>query len=279
MFELPEFATLAKQINATLLGKRIAQGQLGNRPHKFVWYNRTHGEFEQLTQGKTLGEAWAKGKWLFLPLDPGYLLLIGECGGKLWYHPAKTKRPKKYHLCLDFDDGSALTAITQMWGAFELYERGQEQNRQYVKEMRLTPIDPAFTHDYFRALIEELVADKKRSAKSLLTQDQLIPGLGNAVAQDILFRAKLHPRHPLNELDADQQDTLYKAIVSTVQEVIDAGGRYDEYDLYGNRGGYVRHMDRNAVGEPCPECGTTIVKVSYLGGSCYFCPTCQTSTR
>ena len=57
MFELPEFITLTKQINEVLPGKVIQQGALGNSPHKFVWYNRSHEEFAQLTQGKTMGQA------------------------------------------------------------------------------------------------------------------------------------------------------------------------------------------------------------------------------
>jgi formamidopyrimidine-DNA glycosylase len=275
MFELPEFATLAKQINATLRGKTIRRGQLGNSPHKFVWYNRSHDEFERLTAGKVIGEAWAKGKWLFVPLEPGYLMLLGECGGKVLYHPEGAKVPKKYHLYLTFDDGSFLTATTQMWGAMELYERGEEQNRQYVKGMKTTPVEPEFTFEYFCALIEELVTGKKRSVKALLTQDQIIPGLGNAIVQDILFRARLHPRHPIAELDAGQRQSLYEAIRGTVGEVMEQGGRYDEWDLYNQRGGYTRVMDKNAVGRPCPECGGAIEKTQYLGGACYFCPNCQ----
>jgi hypothetical protein len=67
MFELPEFVTLARQMNEPLTGKTIRKGSLGNAPHKFVWYNKSHDEFERLTRGKTVGEARAKGKWLFPP--------------------------------------------------------------------------------------------------------------------------------------------------------------------------------------------------------------------
>jgi formamidopyrimidine-DNA glycosylase len=275
MFELPEFVTLAKQMNGMLTGKTIQSGQLGNSPHKFVWYNRSHEEFDRLTKRKTIGEARVKGKWLFIPLEPGYVLLLGECGGKVLYHAPGARVPKKYHLYITFEDDSFLTATTQMWGAMELYEKGEEQNRQYVKGMRTTPIEPAFTIDYFCALVDDLVEGKKRSAKGLLTQDQIIPGLGNAIAQDILFRARLHPRHPIADLSTGQRRALYHAIVNTVGEVIDKGGRYDEYDLHGNRGGYVRTMDRNALGRPCPECGGEIEKIHYLGGACYLCPNCQ----
>jgi len=275
MFELPEVVTLAMQMNETMKGKTIQRGQLGNSPHKFVWYNRSHDEFETLTKGKTVGEATAKGRWLFLPLQRGYVLVLGECGGKVLYHPPGSKVPKKYHLYITFQDGSFLTATTQMWGAMELYQEGEEQDREYVKGMRTTPIEPEFTFDYFSSLIDELAEGKKRSAKSLLTQDQIIPGLGNSIAQDILFRARLHPRHPIDDLSAGQRRALYDAIVDTVGEITQKGGRYDEYDLYNEPGGYVRLMDKNAVGRPCPQCGGEIQKIQYLGGACYLCPACQ----
>jgi len=275
MFEIPEFVTLARQMNETLKGKKIQRGQLGNSPHKFVWYNRRHDEFETLTKAKIVGKARAKGKWLFIPLEPGYVLLLGECGGKVLYHYSGSKTPKKYHLYITFSDDSFLTATTQMWGAMELYEKGHEKSREHIKAMRTTPIEPEFSFDYFCSLAGDLTEDKKLSAKGLLTQNQIIPGLGNAIAQDILFRARLHPRHPITDLSTVQRRALYNAIIDTVGEVIDKGGRYDEYDLYNNRGGYVRIMDKNAPKRPCPECGSKIEKIQYLGGACYLCSNCQ----
>jgi formamidopyrimidine-DNA glycosylase len=136
-------------------------------------------------------------------------------------------------------------------------------------------VERGFTFKYFSRLIDELLKGEKRSTKSLLTQDQLIPGLGNASAQDILFHAHLLPRRALSELSPGQRRDLYDAIVNTVEEIIDQGGRYDETDLFGQRGGYVRLMDTAAVGKPCPECRTKIQKIQYLGGACYFCPKCQ----
>ena len=275
MFEIPEFVTLARQMNETLKGKKIQRGQLGNSPHKFVWYNRSHDEFEKLTKAKTVGKARAKGKWLFIPLEPGYVLLLGECGGKVLYQPAGSKMPKKYHLHVTFSDDSFFTATTQMWGAIELYKKGQEKNREYIKAMRTTPIEPEFSFDYFCSLTSDFAEDKRLSAKGLLTQNQIIPGLGNAIAQDICFRARLHPRHPITDLTTAQRRALYNAITDTVSEVIDKGGRYDEYDLYNNRGGYIRIMDKNALKRPCPQCGGKVEKIQYLGGACYLCPNCQ----
>jgi formamidopyrimidine-DNA glycosylase len=255
MFELPEMVILARQMNDTLIGKRIKSGSLGNSPHKFVWYNRDHDEFARLTKGKTIGKARAKGRWLFIPVEPGYVLTLGECGGKILYHPPGSKAPKKYHLYLIFDDDSFLTVTTQMWGAMELYDKGEEQEREYIRDMGPTPLDSEFTLNYFSDLIDTLISEKKRSAKGLLTQDQIIPGLGNAIAQDILFKSRLSPKRPIAELSTAERRFLYEAIEDTVHQVIDQGGRYDEFDLYNQRGGYVRIMDKNAVSRPCPECG------------------------
>jgi formamidopyrimidine-DNA glycosylase len=275
MFELPEMITLARQINQTLRGKTIQEGRLGNSPHKFVWYNRKPEEFTRLTKGKTIGEAYSRGRWLFTALEPGFLLVLGECGGKILYHSPGMKLPEKYHLYLGFEDGSALTTLTQMWGAMELYESGQEKERQYIKDMRTTPIDPEFTFEYFSGLVETLLQGEKRSVKSLLTQDQLIPGLGNSIAQDIMFYAHLHPRRSLADLTPGQRRDLYLAITDTVREIVERGGRNDELDLFGKPGGYARLMDSAAAGKPCPECGRTVEKIQYLGGACYFCPKCQ----
>jgi formamidopyrimidine-DNA glycosylase len=275
MFELPEVIVLASQMNETIQGLVIQHADLGNSPHKFVWYNRTPEEFDALARGKKLGQAYTKGRWLFLPAEPGYVLVFGEFGGKLLYHAPGEKEPPKVHLRIRFEDGSFLSAMTQMWGAYELYEQGKELERQYIKEMRPAPLEAEFSPAYFNRLIDSLLQGEKRSAKALLTQDQLIPGLGNAVAQDILFRARLHPRHPISELDPSQRRDLYEAIIATVRAIIEQGGRYDELDLYNHPGGYVRLMDSKTQDKPCPACGTTIQKIQYLGGACYFCPGCQ----
>ena len=106
-----------------------------------------------------------------------------------------------------------------------------------------------------------------------MTQDQLIPGLGNAITQDILFKSGLHPKQWIVALENDQKRTLYDAIVRIIHEVIEKGGRNDECDLYGNPGMYTRIMDKHAVN--CPQCGQTIEKIQYLGGACYICSACQ----
>jgi formamidopyrimidine-DNA glycosylase len=275
MFEIPEYQTIAKQMTESMTGKRIAEGRLGNSPHKFVWYNQKPREFSAKVKGKTVGTASTRGRWLFVPLEKGYVLVFGECGGRIQLHPSESHFPDRYHLLLVFEDGSGLSAVTRMWGAMELYEKGKEQQRKYICGMRTTPTEAGFSPKYLVELAKEAIANGNRTVKAILTQDQLIPGLGNAIAQDIMFNARLHPKQLLENLDAGDLITLHRSIVKTLKGAIRLGGRNDEYDLHGNAGRYVRLMDKNAVGRPCPNCGTRIEKIAYLGGACYVCTTCQ----
>jgi formamidopyrimidine-DNA glycosylase len=274
VFELPEVTTLARQLEATVRGRTVVGGSIGGRPHKFVWYNRTPEEFAGLVTGRRVGGTRALAKWLFIDLEPGYVLAFGECGGRLRYHAPGEADAGAVHLSLGLDDGSALTMTTSMWGAMALVEAGAELDRPELRELRPTPVDAAFTPEYLDGLIAEQGA-AKRTAKGLLTQEGLVPGLGNALAQDILFRAGIGPRRPVAALSSAERTSLYDAIVGTVREAIDFGGRDGEVDLFGRPGGYRRTMDAASAGRPCSRCGTGIVKLQYLGGACYMCPGCQ----
>ena len=102
-----------------------------------------------------------------------------------------------------------------------------------------------------------------------------IAGLGNAIVQDILFHAEISPKRKNMDILPDEREKLFKAINAIIAEAIKLGGRYDEVDHFGNKGGYIRLMDNKTADTPCTRCGTNIKKISYLGGACYICPLCQ----
>jgi formamidopyrimidine-DNA glycosylase len=275
VFELPECLVLAAQMDATIRGKKVARVRTKNVEHKFVWHNRAETEFSALAEGGRVGKATVRGRWICLDLDPGYVLVFGECGGILRFEVPGSAPPAKYHFLLDFEDGSFLWARTAMWGAYELHEAGRELERQYIRDQRPGPLDPSFNKLYFDNLIAVLAAEGRRSAKSLLTQDQLVPGLGNAIAQDILFAARIAPKRDVGSLGVAERDALRTSIVAKVREIEAAGGRSDETDLFGRPGGYARIMDKAATKRPCPRCGGTVAEGQYLGGAIYWCPGCQ----
>ena len=275
MFELPEVTVLARQLNSQVVGRTVTRLVRGNSPHKFVFHNLPAPEYEALAAGKVIGPVTARAKWLFIPLEPGLVQLCGEFGGRLLLHPEAGPRPERHHLLLELDDGRAISAVTQMWGMFALMRPAEIASHKYAGNIGVTPVDEAFTWDYFERLVMELPDATKRSVKGLLTQEGIIPGIGNSYCQDILFRAGIHPRRPVATLSLSEARALFDSVVGVVTEAIAAGGRNDEYDLYGNRGGYVRRMSSATAGQPCQVCGTPILKMQYLGGACYVCPSCQ----
>jgi formamidopyrimidine-DNA glycosylase len=111
--------------------------------------------------------------------------------------------------------------------------------------------------------------------KAFLATEQRIPGFGNGVLQDTLFKARLNPKRKLCDLDDEGRARLFAVLKAVLQEMTDRGGRDTETDLYGDPGGYTTLMSRNTVGKPCPSCRQPIKKSSYMGGAVYFCPECQ----
>jgi formamidopyrimidine-DNA glycosylase len=192
----------------------------------------------------------------------------------LRHHLKGEKLPQKHQLLLEFDDGTAMSSTIQMWGGLFCFSKGEKcgfPDYNLAKE-RPSPLSPEF-RVYFDGLFDENTG--KLSAKAFLATEQRIPGLGNGVLQDILWTAKIHPRRKMVDIPPAEIEQMFHAIGFVLQHMIDRGGRDTERDLYGCFGGYKTILSKNTVDTPCPACGTVIVKEPYLGGSIYYCGSCQ----
>jgi formamidopyrimidine-DNA glycosylase len=276
MIELPEAIVIARQMDATLKGKRIISGDRGNSPHKFAFSSGTSEEYTTIFAGQTVGGTTSHGMSILTEIGADHTLVLGCGGERILFHTDERSLPKKHQLFLHFEDGAYLTVTISGWGNTLLLPRAEAGRHQHVQQDRITPLDDAFTLDYFCQLFEPLAQDSKASLKYFLISEPGVWGIGNGCLQDILFRAKIHPRRRVVDIAEDEQRALYDAIKDTLTRMVALGGRESERDLYGNRGGYVRILDSKTKGKPCPECGTPIEKIQYLGGACYLCPSCQT---
>jgi formamidopyrimidine-DNA glycosylase len=279
MIEMPEAVTLARQMNVELAGKTLKRFSRGTQTHKFLWLNRPDEEYTSILPGKTITGASSYGRSIYLHMGKEYLLWWADAGGKILYHAPGEPPPVRYHLGWEFSDGSRLSYVLQMWGAVRLISAGDFGERPH-KETGIPPLHPGFTFERFNAMLDEYPDKKSKGVKGfLVATGYLVPnhinGLGNAILQDILFHARLSPSRKIPELALAERQNLYDAIQSTVADAIEKGGRVDECDLYGKPGRYIRQMDQDRVGRPCPNCGTQIQKITYLGGACYICPACQ----
>ena len=277
MIELPEAIVIARQMDATLKGKRIVSGDRGNSSHKFAFSSGTSEEYAAIFAGQAIGGTTAQGMSILTEIGADHTLVLGCGGERILLHESEQTLPKKYQLFLHFDGDAYLTVTISGWGNTLLLPRAEAGQHQHVQEDRITPMDEAFTLDYFRQLFESLAEGSKASLKYFIISKPGLWGIGNGCLQDILFHAKLHPKRRAIETSEDERHALYTSIRETLQRIVDQGGRHDEVDLYGQPGGYQRILYSKSVGEPCPNCGTPIEKASYLGGSVYFCPACQSN--
>ena len=79
----------------------------------------------------------------------------------------------------------------------------------------------------------------------------------------------------MNMLCDEQMHELFDSIKSTLTAMTDEGGRDTERDLFGNWGGYKTKLSKKNTLLFCPNCGGTVKKEAYMGGSVYFCESCQ----
>ena len=273
MIELPEAVTLARQFDSLIRGRRATVISTGNSPHKFTWYFGDQDRYESLCVGKQFAGARPMGSMVEVDIGDAHLILSEGASPRL--SPDAGSLPKKYQLLIGLDDGSAITVSVQMYGGIGIVPVDWEDNPYYVVARDATsPLSDAFTPEVFRSIVGS-VGDNT-SAKALLATEQRIPGLGNGVLQDILFNARTHPRKKVKAMNDSDIARLHGAIRTTLKEMVDAGGRNTELDLTGSSGGYQTKMCRLTVDTPCPACGAKIEKASYMGGSVYFCPECQT---
>ena len=275
MFDLPEMMTLASQMRAALPGRRVSAVEIAAERPQWLWLTHPPEEYPRRMVGQTIGRASADGHWLRLPLEPDQGLLLGDFGGRVLLHPAGTQLPAKRHLTATLDDASSLTITVQGWGFVALLSTAEEAAFAPYQHRGVSPLDPRFTREHLAQLLATSKEYRRKPIKSFLVHDPNVGGIGNGMLQDILYRAQIHPRQRVCDLTAEETDRLHGALRETMELAVAQGGRDSERDLHGQPGGYRPLMDRRAVDQPCPRCSTPIVKVSLLGGSCYYCPACQ----
>ncbi len=273
MIEIPESHTLAQQLNCAVGRKVVHSVQMNHTPHKFTWYFGDPMEYHHLLAGKPLEKAQAQGG--NVEVQAGKIRVLFQDGVNLRYWNAGEKLPSKHQMLIALEDGSALTATVQMYGGIGVFHAGENTNPYYlVAKEKPSPLSSEFNLEYFSRLCD-CEGFKTLSAKAFLATKQRIPGLGNGILQDILWHAKIHPKTQMGDISESQRSSMFEAVKNTIAEMTACGGRDTEKNLFGVPGRYRSILSKKTNGMPCPACGTSIKKETYLGGTVYYCPVCQ----
>ena len=111
----------------------------------------------------------------------------------------------------------------------------------------------------------------------MLTDQQILAGVGNAYSDEILHAAKLSPFKPANTITGDDLQTLYDAIRNVLGDAVERSRGLGAADLKGEKKSHLAVHAR--TGLPCPVCGDIVREVSFADSSLQYCPTCQTGGK
>ncbi|OBI50699.1 DNA lyase [Mycobacterium kyorinense] len=125
--------------------------------------------------------------------------------------------------------------------------------------------------------LAELLAGNTGRIKTVVTDQKVIAGIGNAYSDEILHVAKISPFATAGKLSDGQLAALHEAMVSVLTDAVTRSVGQQAATLKGEKRSGLRVHAR--TGMPCPMCGDTVREVSFADKSFQYCPTCQTGGK
>jgi formamidopyrimidine-DNA glycosylase len=275
MPELPEVETIRRQLAPLVEGRVLHAVEIldprWSRP-------LAPEELTDALLGRRIQRLGRRGKYLVWSLQGDvhlvqHLRMTGAVLCEPEPEPAHVRvrlqlRPKRRLVIVD----------PRRFGTGELLIGGQALEEFFALRLGLEPLDERFTPTHLQAVVRGRTAP----IKALLLDQRRIAGVGNIYADEALHRAGIHPLRPAGRLSAEQRVRLHGAVIDALQAGIDArGATIDDFrHVDGVRGSFQdQFLVHRRAGEPCPGCGTQIVKMVVAGRGTYVCETCQPRPR
>jgi formamidopyrimidine-DNA glycosylase len=231
---------------------------------------------------------WGK----YLGLQAGELHLITHLSRAGWLRwsdklsaaplkPGKGPIALRVHLGKPGEAGSDVTAGAAPVG-FDLTEAGTQKRLAVwlVTDPMTVPQIAALGPDALALDPDGLAAALRGNTgriKTVITDQKVISGIGNAYSDEILHVAKLSPFATAGKLTGAQLADLHDAMISVLTDAVSRSVGQGAATLKGEkRSGLQVHA---RTGLPCPVCGDTVREVSFADKSFQYCPTCQTGGK
>lgn len=272
MPELPEVETVRQTLrhlvlnrtieNVTVLYPAIVEGDVAS--------------FIQAVQGQTIREIDRKGKYLIFILDQIAFLSHLRMEGKYLFEPSSTPIEKHTHLIFQLDQGMDLRYHdVRKFGRLMLVDHDQYLSMEPLAKLAKEP---------FYLTAAELYAQLKdchQPIKTALLDQTKIAGLGNIYANEVLFRAAIHPLTKASDLSLQKVQLLLDCACAVLSEAIAQGGTtIRSFSSNGIHGLFTQQLDvHGRDGEICHRCGYHIIKKKINTRTAYYCPKCQKIVR
>jgi formamidopyrimidine-DNA glycosylase len=271
MPELPEAETVARRLRNRLTGAVIESCWIGRSD-----IVRTGYVSRDWYIGSRLTTATRLGKCVILEAEKAgerrYLLFELGMTGLLFFTLLNDSYRKHTHLTLSL---TGVVPALHYWNPrrFGRVHMVDAAGLQRFSARRFGSDPLTMTWDEFRAIVRA----RRGRLKSLLLHQQKIAGIGNIYANEILFRARLHPYRRAASLKSATIRRLYDTMREVLEQAVKDGGSSvrDFLAPDGTKGDYAhRHLVYNKAGQPCPGCGRKIQRLQAERSS-FICPSCQ----
>jgi formamidopyrimidine-DNA glycosylase len=232
--------------------------------------------------GSKIVDVNRRGKFLWLKLDRPICLVVHlGMSGQLLVAPTTTAPHK--HMRAQFNlsaakfakSGNQIRFVDQRtfgWVSVEEYVGDVPSS---VSHIALDPFEDNFDIDAVVTKIKK----RKSAIKPALLNQEIVSGVGNIYADEALWRSKIHPEIICEDLSKKEIKAVINCAVDVMREAISAGGTsFDEQ--YKNVNGESGYFERSLAvygqeGEPCPRCGSSIVRIAFANRSSHLCQRCQ----
>lgn len=265
MPELPEVETIKRDLQKTILGKKIVRVNIYNPK---VIREPKPAIFKRSLEGLSILHILRRGKLLILALSNGKFLTVHlKMTGQLVI-PGGSKNSR---VAFVLEDGRILDFNDQrLFGELRLVNDWKKL--EFVQRLGLEPFDLTY------ADFKDMLSKRKTKIKPLLLDQSFISGIGNIYAAEILFRAKINPHRLTQSLAKEEKLVLYKEMQKVLKSAIKHGGSsVDDYvRVSGNNGDYARfHRVYGREGKSCFVCLAPVKRITQGGRGTYFCAKCQ----
>ena len=282
MPELPEVETIRRQLAPLVEGRRLLEIEVLDAR----WCRPLEpAQLREALRGRRVQRLGRRGKYLLWSFAGDvhlaqHLRMTGAVLANPSPEPAHTRVRMRLGSLSGVRDGGVRLALTdpRRFGTGDLLLGGEALERFLDARLGPEPFAPEFTAAHLRAL----AGGRRAPVKALLLDQRSVAGVGNIYADEALFRAGIHPRRAAGALTTAQLARLRETVRAALEAGIEArGASIDDFrHVDGVRGSFQdRFLVHRREGEPCPSCGTTIVKMVVAGRGTYVCERCQPRPR
>jgi formamidopyrimidine-DNA glycosylase len=267
--ELPEVETVRRSLERLILGQTVVAVEVREpRLRRPLAPN-----FAARLANRIIRQIGRRGKYLTIGLDNGriWLIHLGMTGQLVIGHPDEPLRPHD-HLIIALGNGQCLRYNDTR--RFGLMAVGSEAEVEGWIGLGVEPLHAAFSSRYLWARVQRT----QRTIKDVLMDQQVVAGIGNIYASELLFRAGVRPMRIAAMLSRPEVEQIVKAAKTVLREAIrHRGSSISDYlDGEGQPGNFqerFRVYDREGL--PCRRCKAPIQREVRGGRSAFFCPVCQ----